>query len=56
MICEPNHKLMRKADGLYQVVSYNADSVVLRIGDEDERVSRDRIVELPHIKKLPQRG
>ena len=41
------HKLAPIADGPYRVVSLTPDTVVLRIGEEDERVSRDRIVEAP---------
>ena len=42
-----HHKLSPVAEGPYRVVSLDKDTVVLRIGRSEERISRDRVVESP---------
>ena len=40
---EPKHKLAQVATGLYQVRKSDPNTVVIVIGDQEERVSRDRV-------------
>lgn len=41
------HKFYPVADDPYRVISVDKGTVVLHIGDQDERISRDRLVEAP---------
>ena len=44
---EPKHKLARVATGPYQVRKSDPNTVVICIGDQEERVSRDRVEPAP---------
>ena len=51
---EPKHKLAQVATGAYSVKKSGQDTVVIAIGDQEERVSRDR-VELAPIRWTSRR-
>ena len=44
---DTKHKLAPLATGPHKVVSYDGRTVVVQVGDEQERVSRDRVVPAP---------
>ncbi len=46
----PKHKLSQIADGPFKIVSFSDDAVLLKIGENQERVSRDRVERAPAPK------
>ena len=52
---EGKHKLSPLADGPFWVVDVDDETAVVRIGDQDERVSRDRLALAPAIAADTQR-
>lgn len=54
---ERKHKLSPVATGPFEVVDFNADTVVVKDGDTRERISRDRVVAAPNPHgRMPQTG
>lgn len=46
------HKLSPEADCPFMIISVEKNTFMLRIGEEDERLSRDRVVEAPSAPEV----